>query len=164
MIGPHVESPITSYFRMPVIPTVLGFDPRLQFLHERDLFGALAHAVSSDIAGTFNVAGDGILTLSQAVRRLGRPAAPMPGPAVGALGSALRRVGRADFSPEQIDFLTYGRGVDTSRMRTELGFEPEFTTAGAFGDFAADLGLRMRPVDAALAGASALIGSGAPRG
>ena len=41
VIGPHVLSPITSYFRLPVIPTVLGFDPRLQFLHERDLMRVL---------------------------------------------------------------------------------------------------------------------------
>ena len=42
VIGPHVVSPITSYFRLPVIPTVLGFDPRLQFLHEHDLLDVLA--------------------------------------------------------------------------------------------------------------------------
>ena len=72
VIGPHISSPITSYFRLPVIPTVLGYDPRLQFLHEDDLIGVLRHAVMTDVAGTFNVAGDGILMLSQAVRRLQR--------------------------------------------------------------------------------------------
>ncbi len=41
----------------------------------------------------------------------------------------------ADFSPEQLGLLTYGRGVDTTRMRQVLGFEPEFTTAEAFADF-----------------------------
>src|SRR3954451_841919 len=39
VIGPHVVSPLTSYLRLPVVPTVLGFDPRLQLLHERDLIG-----------------------------------------------------------------------------------------------------------------------------
>ena len=46
VIGPHVVSPITSYFRLPVIPTVLGFDARLQFLHENDLLAVLQHAVA----------------------------------------------------------------------------------------------------------------------
>ncbi len=41
VLGPHVTSPITSYFRLPVIPTVLGFDPRLQFVHEHDLMRVL---------------------------------------------------------------------------------------------------------------------------
>jgi UDP-glucose 4-epimerase len=63
----------------------------------------------------------------------------MPGFAVGSVGSALRRARLAEFSPEQLTFLTYGRGVDTTRMRVELGFEPSFSTAEAFADFAAGL-------------------------
>ena len=90
VIGAHVVSPLTSYFRLPVVPTVLGYDARLQFLHERDLLDVLRHAVAHEIPGTFNVAGDGILMLSQAMRRLQRPTVPMPGFAVGQAGSFLR--------------------------------------------------------------------------
>ena len=151
VIGPHVASPLTSYFRLPVIPTVLGYDPRLQFLHEQDLIGVLRHAVVNDVAGTFNVAGDGVLVLSQAIRRLQRASLPLPGFAVGNLGSVLRSARVADFSPEQLGFLTYGRGVDTTRMRQVLGFEPEFTTAEAFADFGASLtptgGRSVRAID-----------------
>ncbi|KRF37157.1 NAD-dependent epimerase/dehydratase family protein [Nocardioides sp. Soil805] len=144
VIGPHVSSPITSYFRLPVVPRVLGFDPRLQFLHEDDLLDVLRHAVVAGAPGTFNVAGDGMLLLSQAVRRLGKPSVALPGVAVGRLGSTLRQARVADFSPEQLGFLTYGRGVDTTRMRTELGFEPRFSTASAFADFGASLGAPRR--------------------
>ena len=151
VIGPHVSSPLTSYFRLPVIPTVLGHDPRLQFLHEQDLVGVLRHAVVHDVAGTFNVAGDGVLVLSQALRRLQRASVPMPGLAVGNLGSVLRSARVADFSPEQLGLLTYGRGVDTTRMREMLGFEPQFTTAEAFADFGRSLtpsgGRTVRAID-----------------
>jgi len=139
VLGPHVTSPITSYFRLPVIPTVVGHDPRLQFLHEQDLLAVLRHAVSNEVPGTFNVAGDGVLMLSQAIRRLQRPSLPMPSFAVGSLGSALRSARLADFSPEQTAFLTYGRGVDTRAMREVLKFEPAFSTADAFADFGAVL-------------------------
>ncbi len=139
VIGAHVVSPLTSYFRLPVLPTVLGYDPRLQFLHERDLLGALRHAVATDVAGIFNVAGDGVLTLSQAVRRLRRPTVPLPSFAIGGVGSALRSSRVTDLSPELLALLTYGRGVDTTRMREDLGFEPAYTTAEAFADFAAPL-------------------------
>jgi len=91
------------------------------------------------VAGVFNVAGEGVITLAQAVRRLRRPAVPMPGAAVGALGSLLRSARFPDFSPEQIGFLTYGRGVDTTRMREDLGFVPRFTTSEAFADFGRSL-------------------------
>jgi UDP-glucose 4-epimerase len=139
VIGPRVVSPVMSYFRLPVIPTVLGFDPRLQFLHESDLNRVLRHAVTADVHGTYNVAGDGVLMLSQALRRLQRPGVPLPGFAFGSLGSALKSARLADLSPELVAFLTYGRGVDTTRMRTELGFEPRYTTAEAFGEFASTL-------------------------
>jgi UDP-glucose 4-epimerase len=144
VIGPHVVSPITSYFRLPVIPRVFGYDPRLQFLHEDDLLDVLRHAAVSDVSGTFNVAGDGMLMLSQAIRRLNKPVVAMPSFAVGRLGSVLRQARVADFSPEQLGFLTYGRGVDTTRMRRELGFEPRYTTASAFADFGVSLGAPTR--------------------
>ncbi len=139
VVGPHVVSPLTSYLRLPVVPTVIGYDPRLQLLHEDDLFAVLQHAVTHEVAGTFNVAGDGVMMLSQALRRLRRPTVALPGFAVGSLGSALRSARIADFSPEQVSFLTYGRGVDTTRMRTELGFTPTRTTAEALMDFGAGL-------------------------
>jgi UDP-glucose 4-epimerase len=158
-IGPRITSTMTGYFRLPVIPTVLGYNPRLQFLHEQDALDVLEHATVNDVTGTYNVAGDGILTLAQAVRRLGRPAVPIPGFAVPSFGAALRQTRRADFSPEQVAYLTFGRGLDTSRMRAMLKFEPGFTTAEAFDDFAAAVapGIfgpeRVRATESALVGA-----------
>ena len=135
VIGPHVVSPLTSYLRLPVVPTVLGYDPRLQFLHERDLVGVLCHAVDTEVAGTFNVAGDGVVTLSQAVRRLQRASVALPSFAVGGVGSALRSARVSDLTPELLALVTYGRGVDTTRMRNDLGFEPRYSTAEALADF-----------------------------
>jgi UDP-glucose 4-epimerase len=152
VLGPHVTSPMTSYFRLPVVPTVLGFDPRLQFLHETDLLRVLAHAVHAEVPGTFNVAGDGVMLLSQAVRRLRKPSIALPRPAVGSLASLLKSARMADFSPEQLGFLTYGRGIDTTRMRAELGFEPQHTTAEALADFATSIGHPPRPAERAVDG------------
>jgi UDP-glucose 4-epimerase len=134
-IGPKTNSPITRYFAMPVIPTVFGYDARLQFLHEDDGVRAIHHATVNDLPGTFNVAGDGILMLSQAIRRLGRPALRLPPFTASSTAAVVRRARLADFSPDQITFLTYGRAVDTTRMRTEFGFEPSYTTAEAFDAF-----------------------------
>jgi UDP-glucose 4-epimerase len=149
VLGPHVTSPMTSYFRLPAIPTVLGFDPRLQFVHETDLMRVLTHAVQTEVPGTFNVAGDGVMLLSQAVRRLRKPGVPLLRPAAGGVASALKTARMADFSPEQIGFLTFGRGIDTTRMRDLLGFEPSYTTAEAFADFAASIGRGPRTVERA---------------
>jgi UDP-glucose 4-epimerase len=141
-VGPTVRTALTSYFSLPVVPTVLGFDPRLQFVHERDGLEALWRSTLGDHPGTFNVAGDGVLTLSQAIRRTGHPSVPLPRPAAPWVGQVLRRVGLADFTAEQIRFLTYGRVVDTARMKDVLGLVPRYTTAEAFDDFVQEQGLR----------------------
>ena len=91
-------------------------------------------------SGTFNIAGDGVLLLSQCSRRLGRPTVPVLLPAVTWVGSALRTVGVTDFSPEQIRLLTHGRVVSTDQMRETLGFTPRYTTAETFADFARSRG------------------------
>ncbi|MGW7008071.1 NAD-dependent epimerase/dehydratase family protein [Streptomyces sp. NPDC054933] len=150
ILGPSADSPLAEYFSLPVLPTVFGYDPRLQFVHEDDVIGVLL--VASQEAGrgtlnsgTFNIAGDGVLLLSQTARRLGKPTVPVLLPTVTWVGSALRSLGVSDFSPEQIRLLTHGRVVDTTQMRETLGFTPKFTTAGTFHDFAAGRGPGLLP-------------------
>ena len=151
-VGPTVTSRLTQYFRLPVVPTVLGYDARLQFLHENDLLGVLEHATLGGVHGTFNIAGDGVLLLSQCSRRLGRPTVPLLLPAVTWAGSLVRTLGMTDFSPEQIRLLTHGRVVATDQMRETLGFQPKYTTAETFADFASGQGPGLLPPEA-LAGA-----------
>lgn len=141
ILGPGADSPLAEYFRLPVLPTVFGYDPRLQFVHEDDVVDVLTLAAGAPrrgslTAGTFNIAGTGVLLLSQCARRLGRPTVPMLLPAIRWAGTALRTVGVTDFSPEQIRLLTHGRVVETSRMREVLGFTPKHSTVGAFSGFA----------------------------
>jgi UDP-glucose 4-epimerase len=141
-IGPRIDTPLTRYFSLPVVPRVLGFDPRIQFIHEDDGVEVLRRAVVEDRRGTFNVAGSGVLLVSQAIRRAGRLSLQVPSPAVTGVGSLFRRAGLVDFSPEQMEFLMYGRGVDTTRLHEDFGFTPAYTTAEAFDDFVRGRGLR----------------------
>lgn len=135
LVGPGIRTPMTDYFALPVIPTVLGFDPRLQFLHEDDALEAVRLGTLRDISGVVNVAGDGVISLGQAARFAGRPTVPVP-PALGtAVRMLYRGTGLTDFSREQIRYLSYGRGLDTTRMRKVLGLVPQFSTREAFLDF-----------------------------
>jgi UDP-glucose 4-epimerase len=135
IIGPGIRTPMTDYFSLPVIPTILGFDARLQFVHEDDSLEALRLATLGECTGAINVAGDGVIMLSQAARLTGRPTLPVPSQFGGVVGQMFRRQGLADFSAEQMRFLSYGRGLDTSRMRNLLGMTPKYATREAFIDF-----------------------------
>lgn len=154
ILGPFADSALAEYFSMPLIPTVLGYDPRLQFVHEDDVLDVLRLAAGEPErgtlnSGTFNIAGDGVLLLSQCTRRLGRPALPLPLPGVTWVGSALRAIGATDFSPEQIRLLTHGRVVETTQMREVLGFRPMYTTAETFADFTRSRGSGLLPPERA---------------
>jgi nucleoside-diphosphate-sugar epimerase/1-acyl-sn-glycerol-3-phosphate acyltransferase len=141
-VGPTVSNPLTRYFELPTCPTVLGFDPRLQFLHESDTERVLERAVLGPaVRGTFNVAGDGVVLLSQAIRIASKPPLPIPEPLVSVVAELLRRT--LDFSPEQVRFLQFGRVADTTAARDRLGFTPKWSSPDAFRDFAASqLGAR----------------------
>jgi len=134
-IGADIETPLTRYFSLPVVPTVLGFDPRIQLCHEDDGIEVLRRCTSEDHPGIFNVGGEGVLLLSQAVRRIGRPSFPVPAPAVALVAQLFRRAGLVDFSPEQMRYLEHGRVADVRRLQAELGWGPR-PTAEAFADFA----------------------------
>ncbi|MGI9641177.1 MAG: NAD-dependent epimerase/dehydratase family protein [Acidimicrobiia bacterium] len=126
IFGPNVGNALSRYLTLPVVPTLMGFDPRLQFTDERDAVSVLEHVLDTPRDGTFNVAGDGQIYLSR-VLRLGRR---LPQPLPGRLfDSALRNLSRANISvPGHIaGQLKHGRVIDTTRMRTELGFEPAHT-------------------------------------
>lgn len=150
ILGPCADSPLAEYFSLPVLPTVLGYDPRLQFVHEGDAIEVLRIAAAAPRrgtlnSGTFNIAGDGVLLLSQTSRRLGRPTVPLLLPTVTWAGTALRSIGITDFSPEQIRLLTHGRVVETTQMRETLGFQPKYTTAETFAEFARSRGPGLLP-------------------
>jgi len=124
VVGRVLETPVTRLLRMPVVPTVLGFDPRLQVLHEDDSVEALAAAVRNPVAGAVNVAGAGAVSLVRTLLDLKRPFAPIPHPLYGTV------TGRIGFPEDMVRYLRFGRAVDTARLEREVGYTPR-TTAEA---------------------------------
>ena len=135
VIGPTVGTNITEYLSLPLVPTALGFDPRLQFLHEEDAVDAFIQAMSEDCRGIFNVAADGIIYLSQAVRILGRMQAPVFLPAAQAIAGLMKRFDLVDFPTDQLKLIVFGRVVDTARAKKAFGFAPRYTSMAGLVDF-----------------------------
>ena len=143
IVGPTVVTPLTRYFGLtPAVPMVLGRDARLQFVHEQDAIGLLEHLALGDFAGTVNAAGDGTMTLAQAIHRAGRIPLPVPSIGLDPLSRVMRTVHLGGFSANQVKALSAGRVMDTTRLRERVRYTPRFTTMEAFDDFAAHL----RPV------------------
>lgn len=140
-VGPAVDTPLTRYFTLPAVPTLLGYDARLQLLHEQDAAAVFEQAVHEGHAGVFNVGGSGVLYLSQAIRLAGKPTIPVAKPLLPWVADALRATGRGDFSPDELGFLVYGRVADLSRLRDRFGYTPRYSTREAFADFLATRGI-----------------------
>jgi UDP-glucose 4-epimerase len=135
VLGDVLDSPFARLFDRAVVPTVFGFDPRLQFLDEDDAVSALAHATLNDCRGTYNVAGAGVVVLSQAIALLGKINAPVIPFVGGTLAMRfVERFGLVDFPAEFVRLLQYGRVVDTTRLHVELGFHPQSTTMQTVAD------------------------------
>ena len=135
LMGAGVDSHITRYLSLPVVPRVLGFDARLQFLHPSDAVAVLRLVTDRDVSGTFNIGAADIVLLSQALHKMGRPFVGVL-QAAAPLVSTLVRAHLLDFSADQIDALTYGRAMDTSRFTEETGFVPKFSSVAALEEFA----------------------------
>jgi UDP-glucose 4-epimerase len=126
-LGPDLRTSWQSYLSLPVIPTILGFDPRVQFLHEEDMANCLEHAVKYDLDGTFNCAADGVLVLSEVADLLGKALAPVLPPwGTGLAVLAARRAGLS-IQPEMLPQLRFGRALDNRRYKA-TGFVYQHTT------------------------------------
>jgi UDP-glucose 4-epimerase len=130
VLGPSVRTSHIGLFSLPAVPMILGFDPRYQFVHEDDVVHALEHAVAREIRGIYNVAGDGVLALSEVAGLLGKPYAPIIPPwGTGLAVAALRRLG-VRVPPEAMNQLRFGRGVDNRRYKA-AGFHYQHTSREA---------------------------------
>ena len=127
VLGPDVETSHKKLFSLPVVPMILGFDPRYQFVHEDDVVHALEHAVKHRVDGTYNVAGDGVLALSEVAGLLGKTYAPVLPPwGTGIAAAVVRRIG-VEIPPEALEQMRFGRGVDNRRYKA-AGFHYQHTS------------------------------------
>jgi UDP-glucose 4-epimerase len=134
-IGPSLDTQITRYLSLPVVPTYLGFDPRVQFVHEHDALEALVAAVRRPVRGAVNVAGPGTIGLTRMVRLAGRPTLPVVPALFNGVTGLGKQLGLLDFSDDFTRLLRHGRAVDTTRLVEEVGYEPRYTTVEAVEDY-----------------------------
>jgi UDP-glucose 4-epimerase len=135
ILGPTVRNVVTRYLARKLVPTMMGFDPLLQFLHETDAIAALHQALLRDAPGTFNVAGEGVVPLSTAIRLAGRVAIPVPHPIAetfAALGWVAQLV---DAPPSFLKYLRFLCVADGERAHKVMGFRPAHTSREALLDF-----------------------------
>lgn len=137
LLGPSVRNFVVRWFSRTFVPTVLGYDPLLQFVHEVDALSALRLAIDRDVPGTFNIASSGVLPLSTVIRLSGGFSFPLPYAALRKLSALLWSFQLSEAPPAFVALLRHLCVVDTTRARQYLGFQPDFSTRDAVLDFEA---------------------------
>jgi UDP-glucose 4-epimerase len=123
----RVHNAPSNYLRLPTPPTLLGFDPMVQVIHERDVAEAIVCALVPGVRGIYNVVGPGEVPLSVILRELGRRTVPIPHPLAKPLYWAAFRLGMSTFPVAEFDFIRYVCMVDGKRAEAELGFRARHT-------------------------------------
>jgi UDP-glucose 4-epimerase len=140
VLGPDITTPLAKVLELPVVPSIFGFDPRFQFVHEADVVRAILFVLEGRVQGIYNVAGDGLLPWSEVAAICGKRTFPLPPVGLGLLAAPLTRLG-LDLPPELLDLLRHGRGVDNRRLK-QVGFDYRYTSAGTVADFVEALRIR----------------------
>ena len=141
VLGSDIVTPISQLLEQPIVPAIFGFDPRLQFVHETDVIRAMQFVLEQEVPGIYNVAGDGLLPWSEVAAICAKRTVPLLPFGTSLATVPLKVLGGADFNPETIDLLKYGRGIDNRRL-IGAGFRYQYTSAGTVAAFAEALRLR----------------------
>jgi nucleoside-diphosphate-sugar epimerase len=153
VLGPHamgakdmVPGPVASagrrvldaVGRLPVPVPVLTANVPLQFIHEEDVGRALLKCVLGEgPPGAYNVAGDGVLTGADVTRELGLAPLSIPAGIVYTAARAAASLPRPPFLPpvtEWVEAISHPAIMDTTKARTELGWEPRYSAVEALRD------------------------------
>jgi len=120
----RVHNAASNFLRLPTIPTLLGFDPMVQVIHELDVIGAINAALVPGRRGIYNIAGPDPLPLSHVIRLLGRPSIPVPYTLGKIVLKRLWSFRLTNFPAPELDHIRYVCMVDDRRACTELGYAP----------------------------------------
>jgi UDP-glucose 4-epimerase len=119
----------------PVVPDP-GFP--LQLVHHDDVAAAIALAATAPAPpGAYNIAGDGLITVSDVAKALGGRPVRVPAVAASAASAAISRL---PLVPSELEWLHVGRTsvvMDTAKAKNELGWEPTHSSAETLAALAA---------------------------
>src|SRR6185295_16395895 len=122
VLGDDLDTPFALALRRPVVPEILGFDPRVQFVHEDDVVGALMYATNHDVPGVCN------MPWSEVCAHVGKPRVPLSPVLTNLSAEPLRLLRLWDLPPEALQLLRYGRALDNTRYQN-AGFRYQYSNA-----------------------------------
>ncbi len=132
ILGERVDNQITALFLKQRLLGIRGSESPFVFIWDTDVAAIVQRAVTGEVTGTFNVAGDGALTITEIADRLGKRVLWLPDPLLRTVLAVGTRLGVSRYGPEQTRFLKHRPVLDNTRLREVFGYTPTHTSAAAF--------------------------------
>ena len=132
ILGARTRNQITALFERPRLLALRGSRSPFVFIWDHDVVGAIEHAIDTDKAGIFNVAGDGALSIQEIAARLGKRCVTLPPALLRAILAILHPLGLSQYGPEQVNFLRYRPVLANRKLKHEFGYIPQLTSAQVF--------------------------------
>lgn len=123
----RVRNAPSNYLRMKHPVTLMGFDPMMQAIHERDVVRAIELALAPGVRGIFNLRGPGELPLSKMLAVLGRTPRTLPAQLARVALDQMWWARLMHFPGPQIDHIRFVCMVDDRRAREDMGYAPAFS-------------------------------------
>ena len=132
ILGETTHNQITALFEKPRLIAIRGAASPFVFIWDRDVVGAIAHAIFAGPPGIYNVAGDGALSIQEIAARLGKRCVTIPASLLRALLAVLHPLRLSRYGPEQVDFLRYRPVLANRRLKEVFGYVPRLTSSEVF--------------------------------
>ncbi len=135
ILGAAADNQITALFDKPLIMGLRGSDSPFVFIWDEDVVACILKGIWEDVAGIFNMAGDGVVTMREIADLLGKPYISMPVWLVRLALSVLRKLGMTQYGPEQVNSLRYRPVLSNDRLKWVFGYIPQKTSREAFESY-----------------------------
>ena len=122
-----VRNAPSNYLRLPVVPTLMGFDPMIQVIHVEDVVEAILLALQPGIRGVYNIVGPGEVPLSMLLKTLQKRRLNLPNFIAKSVLDVLWKTKLTSFPPPELEFIQYICMADGSRSEKEMGYFPKYS-------------------------------------
>ncbi len=132
ILGEHIANPITDMFDRPALIGVRGSAAPFVIIWDTDVAECVVKGIRERLSGTFNLSGDGAITLPEMARSLGKRYVALPAWVLAGALRVLKTLRLTKLGPEQVRFLRYRPVLANDRLKEDFGFTPSMTSAECF--------------------------------
>lgn len=132
VLGPATNNQITAIFERPVVMGVSGTATPFSLIADSDVVEALVQAVRKPKPGTYNLAGDGTLSLREIAELNRRPYVSIPPSVLKSALWLLHLLRITKLGPGHAKFIQYRPVLSNDKLKSEFGFTPRHDARKVF--------------------------------